>query len=75
MLIVSGLVEIWSHQNSITKPDTVSVVGQGGVLGAGYLDQNLTARPNFWFLAKTDLEIMRVPRDQFQLFWQGQVTF
>lgn len=55
LIIVNGLVSIWSHQNSITKPDTVSVLKEGGVLGCGEIDQNLTSRPNYWFLAKTDL--------------------
>ena len=35
LIIVNGLVSIWSHQRSITSPDTVSVLGQGGVIGAG----------------------------------------
>jgi hypothetical protein len=55
LIVVNGLVSIWSHQNSITCPDTVSVLGQGGVIGAGEIDNNLSSRPNYWFLAKTDL--------------------
>jgi hypothetical protein len=55
VIIVSGLVSIWSHQRSIISPDTVSVLGQGGVLGGGEIDNNLSARPNYWFLAKTEL--------------------
>lgn len=62
VIIVSGLVSIWSHQHSITSPDTVSVLGQGGVLGAGDIDNHLSAKPNYWFLAKTELEVMRVSR-------------
>lgn len=75
VIIVSGLVSIWSHQHSITSPDTVSVLGQGGVLGGGQIDNNLSSRPNYWFLAKTELEVIRVSRAEFQLFWQGQITF
>ena len=55
VIIVNGLVSIWSHQRSVTSPDTVSVLGQGGVLGAGEIDNNISARPNYWFLAKTEL--------------------
>lgn len=62
VIIISGLVSIWSHQQSITSPDTVSVLGQGGVLGGGIVDNNLSARPNYWFLAKTELEVLRVSR-------------
>lgn len=75
VIIISGLVSIWSHQQSITSPDTVSVLGQGGVLGGGTVDNHLSARPNYWFLAKTELEVLRVSRAEFQLFWQGQITF
>jgi hypothetical protein len=74
-LIVNGLVSIWSHQQSITNPDTVIVLGQGGVVGAGDIDNNLSSRPNYWFLAKTDLELLRISREEFRLFWQGQITF
>lgn len=62
MIIVNGLVSIWSHQNSITKPDTVSVLREGGILGCGNIDQNMTDRPNYWFLAKTDLEVIKISR-------------
>lgn len=50
-------------------------MGQGGVIGAGEIDNNLSARPNYWFLAKTDLELIRISREEFKLFWQGQITF
>lgn len=51
------------------------MLGQGGVIGAGDIDNNLSARPNYWFLAKTDLEIIKISREEFKLFWQGQITF
>ena len=73
--MANGLVSVWSHQNSITSPDTVSVLGQGGVIGAGEVDGQLSDKPNYWFLAKTDLEVIRVSRAEFKLFWQGQITF
>ena len=53
----------------------MSVLGQGGVIGAGEIDYNLSSRPNFWFLAKTDIEMLRISRAEFRLFWQGQITF
>ncbi|CAM6005975.1 unnamed protein product [Sphagnum balticum] len=56
MIILNGLVSVRSHQNSIIKPDTVSVLQQGGVIGAGEIDGNLSSRPNYWFLATTDIE-------------------
>ena len=55
MIVVNGLVSILSHQKSITNPDTVIVLGQGGVIGAGDIDNNLSERPNYWYLAKTDI--------------------
>lgn len=60
--MVNGLVTILSHQKSITNPDTVTVLGQGGVIGAGDIDYNLCDRPNYWFLAKTDIEVIRISR-------------
>ena len=75
MVITNGLVEIWSHQSSITSPETVSVLGMGGILGGGEIDGNLTAKPNYWFIARTELEILRISRAEFSLFWQGQITF
>ena len=57
------------------QPDTVSVIGQGGVLGLGDLDLNISSKPNYWILAKTDMEILRLPRDRFLQFWQGQIKF
>ena len=74
-MVVNGLVSILSHQKSITNPDTVIVLGQGGVIGAGDIDGNLSSRPNYWFLSKTDIEVVRISRAEFRLFWQGQITF
>jgi len=51
------------------------VLGQGGIIGGGEVDHELSSRPNYWFLAKTDLEVIRISREEFQLFWQGQITF
>lgn len=62
LIVVSGLVSVWSHQDSITTPETVSVLGQGGIVGGGDVDHHLSARPNYWFLAKTDLELIRISR-------------
>ena len=73
--MVNGLVSILSHQKSITNPDTVTVLGQGGVIGAGDIDGNINSRPNYWFLSKTDIEVIRISRAEFRLFWQGQITF
>ena len=75
MVLVNGLVSILSHQKSITNPDTVTVLGQGGVIGAGDIDGNINSRPNYWFLSKTDIEVIRISRAEFNLFWQGQITF
>ena len=75
LIIINGLVSILSHQKSITNPDMVTVLGQGGIIGAGEIDYELSSRPNYWFLAKTDTEVIRISREEFKLFWQGQITF
>lgn len=53
----------------------MSVLGQGGIIGGGEIDHELSSRPNYWFLAKTDLEVVKISREEFKLFWQGQITF
>lgn len=55
LLVLSGLVSVRCHEKTIAKPETVSVLQQGGVIGAGEIDRNLSSQPNCWYLALTDV--------------------
>lgn len=74
-IIISGLVSMKSHEKDYVKPSMVTVLKRGGVIGAGQLEHNVSAKPNNWFQALSRVELIKVPRSEFEVFWKGQITF
>jgi hypothetical protein len=53
----------------------ISILDIGGIIGAGDLENNISSKPNNWFTAESKVELIKIPKEDFRLFWKGQVTF
>lgn len=53
----------------------ISVLSRGGIIGAGSLENNISLKPNNWFMALSKVQLITVPKQQFTQFWRGQITF
>ena len=40
-----------SHEKDFIKPDMMSILEDGGIIGAGELEDNISNKPNNWFQA------------------------
>jgi hypothetical protein len=56
-------VSLKSHEKDFIRPDLVSVMGRGGIIGAGKLDNHISEKPNSWFTAMSNVELITIPRD------------
>jgi hypothetical protein len=53
----------------------VAVLPQGGIIGAGEIDGFVMEKANNWFIATSDVELIKIRKKAFFEFWKGQVTF
>lgn len=51
-------------------PDIVSYYTEGDIIGCDDKDNRLGQMPDIWFVALTDVELISVPREQFNHMWK-----
>ena len=54
-IIINGLVSLKSHEKDFKRPDLVSVMGRGGIVGAGNIQNNISSKPNSWFTTMSNV--------------------
>ena len=48
-IIINGIVSLKSHEKDFKKPDMISILGRGGIIGGGDIENNISTKPNSWF--------------------------
>ena len=64
-----------SHAKNFKRPDTVGLMKEGGIIGTEDVDKSYSRKPNIWYLADSEVELIKIPRQSFNEFWKGQITF
>lgn len=53
VILLSGMIIVRNHLHEFSKPETVSVLQQGGVIGGGKIDNFINEKSNNWFITKS----------------------